>query len=90
MSTKINPCRVADFRLEQMDNELLLFHPAQSKVLYCNETASLIWQLCDGQHSPPEIIALLADSYPEAANEIAKDVETTLKQFHAHGAIEYV
>lgn len=90
MSELNRPRRVADYRLEQMDNELLLFHPAQSKVLYCNETASLIWQLCDGQHSTPEIIALLSDSYPESANEIANDVETTLKQFHAHGAIEYV
>ena len=85
-----NPRRIADYRLEQLDNELLLFHPAQSKVLYCNETASLIWQLCDGQHSTQEIITLLSDSYPESASEIANDVETTLKQFHAQGAIEYV
>jgi len=85
-----HPRRVADYRLEQMDNELLLFHPAQSKVLYCNETASLIWQLCDGRHNTQEIIKLLADSYPESASEIANDVEATLKQFHAHGAIEYV
>lgn len=89
MFASTKPRRVADYRLEQMDNELLLFHPGKTQVLYCNDTASLIWQLCDGQHTPQEIITLLSDSYPESAQEIAKDVQTTLAQFHAHGAIEY-
>jgi hypothetical protein len=73
-----------------IDNELLLFHPAQAKILYCNETASLIWQLCDGQRTPQEITHLLAAAFPEAADTIADDVEATLRQFLQHGAIEFV
>lgn len=84
------PCRKPDYRLEMIDNELLLFHPAQTKILYCNETASLIWQLCDGQRTPQEIAALLAAAYPGAADTIAHDVENTLQQFAQHGAIEFV
>jgi len=72
-----------------IDNELLLFHPAQAKILYCNETASLIWQLCDGQRTPQEITHLLVAAFPEAAEEIADDVEATLGQFLQHGAIEF-
>ncbi len=90
MSTMNHPRRVTEYRLEQLDDELLLFHPGKRQVFYCNETASMIWQLCDGQHSTEEIIQLLIDSYPESANEIAKDVQSTLEQFHTHGAIEYV
>ncbi len=84
------PCRKPDYRLEKIDNELLLFHPAQTKIMYCNETASLIWQLCDGQSTPQEIVALLAAAYPEAADTIADDVQATLQQFAQHGAIEFV
>ncbi len=88
--TANKPRRVPDYRLEKLDDELLLLHPAQAQVLYCNETASLIWQLCDGQRTGAEISALLAEQYPDAADVIARDVTSTLAQFHAHGAIEYV
>ena len=54
--TSVNkPRRKPDYRLEAIDNELLLYHPAETKILYCNETASLIWQLCDGQRTLQEI-----------------------------------
>lgn len=84
------PRRKPDYRLEMIDNELLLYHPAETKILYCNETASLIWELCDGQRTPQEITALLGDAFPEAADSIADDVQVTLRQFVQHGAIEFV
>lgn len=81
------PYRQADYRLEMIDNELLLFHPAQTKILYCNQTASLIWQLCDGQRTLSDITRLLAEAFPGAAATIARDVQDTLQQFLQHGAI---
>lgn len=85
-----NPKQRPDFRLEPLDGELLLYHPGQTQIMYCNDTASLVWQLCNGQHSVPEIIKLLSEAYPEAADAIAADVESTLQQFAEHGAIEFV
>jgi len=82
-----NPLRDQDFRLEKMDNELLLFNPKTTKVVYLNETASLIWQLCDGQRSVVELISLLADSFPEAEPSIRNDVEETINQFMSEGVI---
>lgn len=90
MYSSSKPRRQPHYRLEMIDSELLLFHPAQTKVLYCNETASIIWQLCDGQHTVEEITSLLAAVFAEAANSIAHDVETTLQQFLEHNAIEFV
>ncbi|CAG0927378.1 hypothetical protein TFLX_00418 [Thermoflexales bacterium] len=84
------PRREPDYCLEVIDNELLLFHPARTQILYCNETASLIWQLCDGQRSSEEITALLAAAFPQAAETIAADVAATLQQFMQQGAIEWV
>jgi len=82
------PRRRPDYRLEPMDQELLLFHPERGTVLYCNETAALIWQLCDGQRTVEEIVALLVEAYPEAADSITGDVEATVREFTAHGALE--
>lgn len=90
MEPSKKPRRKTDYRLELIDDELLLYHPGQTKILYCSQTASLVWNLCDGQRTGEEIMALLAESYPEAAQVIPADVEATLGQFLEHGAIEWV
>ncbi len=90
MEETSKPQRKPDYRLELLDNELLLYHPTDTKIFYFNQTASLIWQLCDGQHSVKEIIELLNDAYPESIDTISADVATTLQQFEEHGCIEVV
>ncbi len=82
------PRRKNDYRLEQLDDEMVLYHPAETRILYFNQTASLIWQLCDGERTAGEMIRLLSESYPEAASEIAGDVQATLQQFEEQGCIE--
>jgi len=87
MAPSNKPFRVADFRLEKMDNELLLFNSKTTNVIYLNESASVIWQLCDGQRSVDEIIDLLVSTYPEAAASIRSDVQETIELFLANQAI---
>lgn len=84
------PQREPDYQLEQIDDELLLYHPSRTKILYCNQTASLVWQLCDGQRSTQEIIDLLTAAYPEAKDSLPFDTEQTLEEFQEHGAIKFV
>ena len=81
------PQRKPDYRLEMIDGEFLLYHLDQTKILYCNQTASLVWNLCDGQMTVEAITHLLQDAYPEAAEAIASDVQATLKQFLDHNSI---
>ena len=84
------PRQKSDYRLEMIDDELLLYHPGETKIMYCNQTASLVWGLCDGGRTVADITTLLVESYPEAADAIPGDVKTTLSQFLEHGAIEFV
>ena len=84
------PRRTQNYRLEMLDGELLLYEPGETKILYCNQTASLIWQLCDGTHTKEEITAFLKKGYPEVAETIASDVDETLSRFLDEGAIELV
>ena len=86
----IKPRRKPDYRLEMIDGEMLLFHPGETKIMYCNQSASLIWRLCDGQRTLEDITSLLSQAFPEAADTIPAEVEATLRQFHGHGAIEYI
>ena len=57
--------------------------------MYCNPTASLIWQLCDGQRNIEEIAALLSAAYEQPAEVVIPEITATLHQFHQHQAIEY-
>ena len=83
------PVPVSDYRLEEMDGELLLYHPATTRAVYLNKSASMIWQLCNGERSIVEIIELLRESFPESGDSIEADVESTLQSFADNGVIDY-
>lgn len=81
------PCRTDGYRLETIEQELLLFDPAESVVLYCNQTAALVWGLCDGSRDFDEIVALLAKAFPEAGPELAADVRQAVDDLVARRAL---
>ena len=87
MATSDVPVPSTEFTLEQLDNELLLYHPTKTLTVYMNETASLVWQLCDGKRTVAEIVQQLQQAYPEAADNMQSDVEQALAVFSEHGAI---
>lgn len=84
------PRQNADYQLAPVDGENLLAHPATTTTLYLNDTACLVWQLCDGQRTSAEIAVLLGDAFPQAAATISEDVDATLERLREHGAIEFV
>ncbi len=58
------------------------------KVIFINETAALIWLLCDGQRNVAEIKAILREAYPQDTDSIENDVRTIIERFDRDGAIE--
>ena len=88
MEQTARPLRKSDYRLELLDNEILLFCSSENKSYYFNQSASLIWQLCDGRHTVAEITKMIAEVYPKAASEMDEDVGQTLGLFLEYGCIE--
>ena len=84
------PRQATGFSLEQLDGEMLLHSPGSAKAVYCNEAASLIWRLCDGQRTTAEIAQLVRDAFPESAEAIDEQVDRTIQRFLEHGAVEFV
>lgn len=87
MQTAFFPRAVEGFQMEALDGEIVLLHPARNILIYSNQTGALIWQLCNGQRSVDEIVALLGAAYPEAEAEIAIDVPEIIQTLAAHGAL---
>lgn len=88
MQTELVPVRKDNYRLEQLDDEMVLYHPDEEKIVYLNQTGSLIWGLLDGNHNIEQIIGLLSQVFPDAADAIPSDVQTTLDAFMKAGCIE--
>jgi Coenzyme PQQ synthesis protein D (PqqD) len=61
------PKPVADVEMEVIEGEVLLYHPRQTRVVYLNQTAALVWGLCDGNRSVGEIIRVIEESYPDTS-----------------------
>jgi hypothetical protein len=77
------PSRRDGYRIEAIDGELLLHHPGETKVVYCNETAALVWHLCDGRRTPRDIMDLLAAVFPDVAADVAHDVTAAIEQLRS-------
>jgi len=68
------PHQHGDFQIEQLEGETLLYQHQLKRVIYLNESAALVWHLCDGRRSVADIIELLVNSYPETEDAVRADV----------------
>ena len=81
------PARNDSCRMEELDDEVLLYNPANNKTLYINKSASIIWQLCNGEQSVAEIIKMIQDAYPGNDEELQKDIIATMKELADNEAV---
>jgi hypothetical protein len=81
------PVHQENFHCEILDQEIILYFPDGGQFLYLNQTAALVWERCDGSQSINEIIHNLQEHFPEAADEILRDVVDTFESFLKHGCI---
>ena len=76
-----------DYKLEEIDGELLAYSPATTRSIYLNPSASIIWLMCNGEHSVAEMIDALKEEYPDAADSIEDDVISTIETLRENQAI---
>lgn len=84
------PRQRPDFFLEIVDNEAFLYHLSDNRILYCNQTAALVWRLCDGQRSGEEIARLLREAFPEAGWAVDQDVAQAMAEFVRQQAMDFL
>jgi pyrroloquinoline quinone biosynthesis protein D len=75
------------FQLEELDGETLLYRHSEKRLVYLNESAALVWKLCDGKRTAREITSLLVDAYPEARETIAADVAAAIESLVREGVL---
>ena len=81
------PLAAVGVEMEVVDGEILLYHPQQTRAVYLNPTAAVVWGLCDGSRSVREIIRVIGESYPDAEANLTDDVLVTLNQLQESGVL---
>lgn len=81
------PIRNESCHMEELDDEVLLYNPTSNKTLYINKSASVIWQLCNGEQSVEEIINMIQDAYPSNEKDLRQDILGTLKNLADNDAV---
>jgi hypothetical protein len=81
------PKPIANVATEVVDGEVLLYHPGQTRAVYLNPTAAVVWGLCDRNRSVRDIIRVIAESYPDAGASLTDDVLLTLKSLRECGVL---
>jgi PqqD family protein of HPr-rel-A system len=75
--------------LRQAGRENALYDPETNAVHFLNPTALAIWDLCDGETEPEEMIEAICEISGQHRDVIAEDVERTLHRLEHLGLITW-
>lgn len=73
---------------EDTGQEVLIYLPGGDRTLYLNDSAAIVWRLCNGELSGADIAEMLAEAFPEAAGTIHDDIAGTLRELVAQQLVE--
>jgi hypothetical protein len=81
------PIRNESCHMEELDDEVLLYNPTNNKTLYINKSASIIWQLCNGNQPVEDIIKMIQEAYPSDDGGLQQDILDTLNSLLENDAV---
>ena len=87
MASQNGPKQAFGFFVEEMEDENLLYRLGGHKAIHLNDTATVIWKLCDGSRTVEDIIGLLAKEYPGSETAVATDVREAIGLLVSEGAL---
>jgi hypothetical protein len=64
-----------DYFLDTIDGEHTVHHQTLPTSIHLNDSATIIWRLCDGKRTVADIVDLLTEVYPENRKEIDHGVK---------------
>jgi coenzyme PQQ biosynthesis protein PqqD len=72
----------------ELEGESVLYDHEKMAMVYLNESASVVWRLCDGHRTVADIIDAIAQAFPDQANEVSLDVPETIEFFAQQGVLQ--
>ena len=66
-----------------IDADHVLYDPTKDTVHMLNPTAMVIWRLCDGNRTVPELVEDVAILFEVPPQDVGQDVTGALEEFHS-------
>lgn len=83
----LRPCARADIATTDVDDELMMYNPADGATHALNLTAALVWESCDGAHTLDEIAQELAGDFKVPLPRARADVDTVIGKLYHLGLL---
>jgi hypothetical protein len=83
------PIRRTEVWLRRAEKENALYDPTSASVHLLNETALAIWDLCDGETRPEEMIEAVCELTGTHRDVVSEDVERILMEFNSAHLIHW-
>ncbi len=83
----LRPLRKEGLFLRQAKGENAVYDPESGKVHLLNATAWAIWDLCDGDTDPEEMIDAICEISRMHRDLVSEDVRRVLKEFDEAGLL---
>jgi hypothetical protein len=83
------PARRPEVWLRKTDKEIAMYDPLGNRVHLLNDTALAIWELCDGNTEPAEMVTAICDLCDMHRDVVSEDVMRILGEFDAAGLIQW-
>lgn len=84
------PMRKSQVWVRRSGSENAVVEPGSGTVHMLNDTAMAIWQLCDGETRPEEMIEAICQLSSLHPDVVTEDVQRILLDFQQVGLIEWV
>jgi hypothetical protein len=80
------PNRVGGLEAHEVDDGLVVYQAATDRVHYLNPVASVVFELCTGEHTETEIVEIVGAAWG-LADPPHDEVHLALTQFRAEGIL---
>ena len=88
-SAEIKPIRKDGLNVKNMEDDLVIYDSGKDQLHVLNQTARMIWNLCDGNHYVIEIAENMQRLSPsENPDRIQADVNETIELLQEKGLIK--
>ena len=85
-ASPVRPKQVEELEVNEVDDGLVIYQRRPERVHYLNGTASLVFELCTGEHSPEDIARLLGLAFALVEPPF-DDVQVCLEQLRSLGVV---
>lgn len=78
----------SDLSVVEMEGEAVIYDELTGQIHYLNRTATIVFNLCDGQATIPEFSRDIADAFSLRQPEVERQVRSLIKNFREAGFLE--